>query len=251
MAHHRWENTMPATMAGTGIDIASLLKANNISPRVQQHLLKVFSMLAATMVASCFGTVFYLYTHFSPFLATLVTSILMFGLVLERRDYPTDRKIPRLLMYGFFQGVTMGSLVELALAVSPYTVLQAFSLTVLMFGCFAGAAMLTERRSLLYLYGALASGMSWLMFASFVNIFVGSSALLGVEVYLGLAFLLGYVCADTQLIIEKADIGDEDFVRHSLDLFMDFAGIFIRILIIILRSREESEARESRKKRRE
>ena len=34
-----------------------------------------------------------------------------------------------------------------------------------------------------------------------------------------------------QLIIERAYAGDKDHVKHALDLFVDFAAIFVRILV--------------------
>jgi len=34
-----------------------------------------------------------------------------------------------------------------------------------------------------------------------------------------------------QLIIEKANAGQLDHVKHALDLFVDFAAIFVRLLV--------------------
>jgi len=39
---------------------------------------------------------------------------------------------------------------------------------------------------------------------------------------------------DTQEIIEKAHFGDGDYVKHAWTLFMDFFGVFVRILIIMV-----------------
>lgn len=51
--------------------------------------------------------------------------------------------------------------------------------------------------------------------------------------YLGLALMSGFVLYDTQLIMEKRRAGDKDFIAHSVDLFVDFIGIFRRLLIIL------------------
>lgn len=45
--------------------------------------------------------------------------------------------------------------------------------------------------------------------------------------------MCGFVLYDTQLIIEKCRAGNKDFVTHALDLFIDFIGIFKRLLIIL------------------
>jgi len=38
--------------------------------------------------------------------------------------------------------------------------------------------------------------------------------------YAGLFMFCGYVVFDTQMIIEKASMGDKDVLKHTLDLFM-------------------------------
>lgn len=43
----------------------------------------------------------------------------------------------------------------------------------------------------------------------------------------------GFVLYDTQLIMEKRRAGDKDFIAHSVDLFVDFVGVFRRLLIIL------------------
>lgn len=45
--------------------------------------------------------------------------------------------------------------------------------------------------------------------------------------------MCAFVLYDTQLIMEKRRNGDKDFIAHSVDLFIDFIGIFRRLLIIL------------------
>lgn len=45
--------------------------------------------------------------------------------------------------------------------------------------------------------------------------------------------MCGFVLYDTQLIIEKRRMGNQDFVQHALELFIDFIGIFRRLVIIL------------------
>lgn len=54
-----------------------------------------------------------------------------------------------------------------------------------------------------------------------------------------------------QMVVERASAGDMDVVQHALDLFVDFAAMFVRILIVLMRNQEARERREREKKRRE
>ena len=63
--------------------------------------------------------------------------------------------------------------------------------------------------------------------------------------YGGVFIMSGYVCYDTQMIVARFEMGDRDFIYHSLDLFVDFISI-LRKLIIILTKKEN----DNRKRRR-
>ena len=60
-----------------------------------------------------------------------------------------------------------------------------------------------------------------------------SLSLLQIQLYLGLVLFCGFVLFDTQLIIERFNNGDNDYIWHSVDLFIDFIAIFKRLLIIL------------------
>jgi FtsH-binding integral membrane protein len=149
-----------------------------------------------------------------------------------------------------FQGASVGPLIDLAIEIDPSVLISAFVGTALAFGCFSAAAMLAKRREYLYLGGLLSSGLSmvmWLHFASFL--FGGSTTFFKFELYFGLLVFVGYMVVDTQEIIERAHLGDLDYVKHALTLFTDFVAVFVRILIIMLKN--SSEKTEKKKKRRD
>lgn len=77
------------------------------------------------------------------------------------------------------------------------------------------------------------SGLSFLSLMFLMNIFLGSVMLFKVHMYLGLFIMCGFVLFDTQLIIEKAENGDKDYVWHCVDLFLDFITIFRKLMIIL------------------
>jgi len=91
--------------------------------------------------------------------------------------------------------------------------------------------------------GILGSVMFYMAIASLANLFLGWHIIQEVQIYLGLLVFSGYVVFDTQVIIEKASQGQTDVVKHSLELFIDFAAIFVRILIILMRNKESDDRR--------
>jgi FtsH-binding integral membrane protein len=60
----------------------------------------------------------------------------------------------------------------------------------------------------------------------------------------------GYIIFDTQVIVERCGAGDFDTIKHALDLFVDALAVFVRVLIVLLRSAEKREAEEERRRTR-
>ena len=84
--------------------------------------------------------------------------------------------------------------------------------------------------------------MFWM---SLFNLFFGSVGLMNVQLYLGLLVMCGFVLYDTQLIVAKAQSGNLDYLSHAIELFIDFVGIFVR-LVIILTQKEDNRSREKK-----
>merc|ERR1712150_86368 len=55
-----------------------------------------------------------------------------------------------------------------------------------------------------------------------MNLFFQSQLIFQVYLWGGLLLFCGFIMWDTQVIIEKRKRGDRDFIKHSLDLFIDF-----------------------------
>ena len=66
-----------------------------------------------------------------------------------------------------------------------------------------------------------------------MNLFFHNQAIHSASLYLGLLIYAGYVLYDTQVILNKAKQGYDNAVGDALHLFLDFLGLFIRILIIL------------------
>jgi len=228
-------------------DIESLKNVSAVATEVKKHLTNVYASLLLTTIFSCLGVVFFSYTMFPP----LVSLLLSFGLIVYLSfgpDSTNDQEKPQqvtfrmalLLAYGFFQGATIGGLILVAMMMDPNIVLTAFLGTVTIFGCLTASALLAKRRTYLFLGGFLSSAIMNLLLLSIVNMFLRLELLDVATLYFSLFVFCGYVLYDTQLIIEKVNLGSKDFVRHAALLFTDLIAIFIRILVILMRNRRRN-----------
>ncbi|XP_041977887.1 bax inhibitor 1 [Aricia agestis] len=218
---------------------------NRLEPPVRQHLKNVYATLMMTCGAASAGVYVDMYTRFQ---AGLLSTIIGAGLMLMLIATPdngknTGLRLGYLLGFGLTSGMGLGPLMEYVSIIDPSIIVTAILGTTLVFVCFSIAAMLAERGSWLFLGGTLMTLFTSMSLMTLVNIFMQSHFLYQAHLYLGLMLMCGFVLFDTQLIIEKRRMGSKDFVQHALELFIDFIGIFRRLLIILTQKEEQNRRR--------
>ncbi|MBA0559473.1 hypothetical protein Golob_016435 [Gossypium lobatum] len=206
----------------------TLKNFRQISPIVQAHLKQVYLTLCCALIASAVGA----YLHILWNIGGYLTTFACLGTIIWLLSTPPceeQKRVSLLMASAVFEGASIGPLIDLAIQIDPSVLVASFVGTALAFACFSGAAMLARRREYLYLGGLLSSGVS---------------------IYLGLLVFVGYMIVDTQDTIEKAHLGDLDYVKHALTLFTDFVAVFVRILIIMVIEKFSREEREKEEKER-
>lgn len=230
---------------------ASLKNLNRLSVPVQQHLLKVYQTLTAALAVAGVGVYLHLLWGFGGLLTGLgALAVTIWLMATPSSPSEEGKRLKLLASAAFLHGASIGPLVGHVIDIDSSILVTAFVGTACIFACFSGAALLARRRELLFLGGILSSAVSlllWLGVASFF--FGGSSAYFAIELYGGLLVFIGYVLFDTQMIIERADLGDFDYVKHSMDLFVDFIGLFVRLLIILAKNSGQKAERERKQKK--
>jgi len=221
--------------------LTALFSQNDIGLHVLNHLARVYTTLGGTTLMAVLGVFLQWRTKFSTALSSLISLGLAFSML-------GKSELWKLLALGLFEGMSLGGLVKIAAQLNPAIVPLSLGSTTLIFSSFAAAATLSKRRSFLFLYGALGSALSILSLTSLANSFYGSRQIFDFNIYGSLFLFMGYVVADSQMIIERADQGDEDYVSHAWMLFTDLSAIFSRMLIILL---EQSQREKDRKKKRD
>lgn len=188
------------------------------------------------MFVAAAGAYVHVVTHFiqAGLLSALGSLGLMIWLMATPHSHETEQKRLGLLAgFAFLTGVGLGPALELCIAINPSIFPTAFMGTAMIFTCFSLSALYARCRSYLFLGGILMSAMSLLFLSSLGNLFFGSIWLFQANVYMGLVVMCGFVLFDTQLIIEKAENSDKDYIWHCVDLFLDFVTLFRKLMMIL------------------
>jgi len=220
----------------------------NIEPPIQAHLKNVYSCMSLSLLAAAFGGYVHMFTEMMQ--GGILSALASIGFAIALYATPDNGKnrstrLWYLLGLAFCAGLGLGPLMEVSMLVSPSIIPTAFLSTCFIFGCFSLCAMVSDQRRWLYLGGTLMSLLSLLLLMSLVNLFIGSRILYQVHLYLAFFVVCGFIIYDTALIIEKKRRGDDDYIMHSVLLFLDFIEIF-RYLVIILTQKEQSKQKRSK-----
>ncbi|KAL3152863.1 hypothetical protein ABBQ38_012175 [Trebouxia sp. C0009 RCD-2024] len=178
------------------------LKFTDISPSVQSHLEKVYLTLTGMLLLSAVGVSIAQIFSLGTWIPVIGFVACMFFLI---STHPTafnlNKRYGLLAGCALFEGATLGPLVQIVLATHPGILVTAFLGTSTVFACFSAAALLSRRRSWLYLGGALSSAMSVLLLMRLGSYFLGGRAFMfQAELYVGLLIFIGYVLFDTQVL---------------------------------------------------
>jgi len=216
----------------------ALFSFSAIPKDIQLHLKNVYATLSMGLIAAAVGAYVHLVYHFLQ--AGILTALLSLGLLMAVYFIPHRReniKTRMLCFLGatFLFGLGLGPLLTHVKAVDPSIIPTAFMGTAVIFISFTLSALWSKQRSFLFLGGILMSALMVLSIGSLVNIFLRSQMIFTAELYLGLAVFSLLVLFDTQLIIEKRRMGDDDFIWHALDLFIDIIEIFRHLMVILTR----------------
>ncbi|XP_033102066.1 probable Bax inhibitor 1 [Anneissia japonica] len=216
------------------ISLKTLTDFSQIDKSTQAHLRKVYTCLGIAMMAAATGAYVHLFTGLWK--GGLLTSIASIGILIWLAMTPKEnegKRIGQLSAFALCTGMSLGPLLNAVINIDPSIVVTALMGTVVIFVSLSLCALYTQQRYWLFIGGSLMSMLSMMLVLSILNLFLRSAIIFRFEMYFGLFVFCGFVLFDTQLIIEKKRNGDNDFVWHSVDLFLDFINIFRHLLVIL------------------
>jgi len=165
---------------------------------VSNHLRSVYFTLTACLAAASLGAWINFTMRIGSTLTILAAFALLFWFKFTPYEGPRSSQLHRvalLLSFALFWGASLAPFLDFTLSLKHGSeiIVQALGATTAMFACFSGAAIVSQRRSYLYLFGFLSSALSALLWIGFCNIFFRSELLSNVSLYLGLIVFL-WVC---------------------------------------------------------
>ncbi len=216
---------------------------DSLSSGVVEHMRKVYATLAAGIGIAAGGSLFAMATPLAtmhPIIPGLAAMVPLMGLMYTNKH--THSFGLRAGLYAAFtglSGVALAPLLLLALKVSPAVVPQALVLTTALFGSMTALSLMAPPGAMLRWGVPLGGGLLVLMGTGIASMFVPVTSawyplLHNVMMYGGLTLFTLYVAYDTQKMIDEYEMGEDDHLKHAVDLFIDFKNIFTRILILLM-----------------
>jgi FtsH-binding integral membrane protein len=128
-------------------------------------------------------------------------------------------------------GFLVGPALHIIMEFEPQILVQALLYTSAAFTSFSLISLMSKRRSFLFLGGIIASLIQGMIIYRLVSWIFGYQAFSNLAYLMfGLLTACLYIIYDTQMIIERAELGDKDVITHAMTLFIDLFDLFIRIL---------------------
>uniref|UniRef100_A0A8C5TSR6 Transmembrane BAX inhibitor motif containing 6 n=2 Tax=Malurus cyaneus samueli TaxID=2593467 RepID=A0A8C5TSR6_9PASS len=185
------------------INFDALFKFSHISASTQEHLKRVYGSFAICMFVAAAGAYINVVTQLFQFglLTGLGALGLMVWLTATPHSHETEQKrLGMLVGFAFLTGINLGPLLQMCISINPSIIPTAFLGTATIFACFSLSALYARRRSYLYLGGERGFGEGF------------GGSLFSASAMYWRVIMCGFVLFDTQLIIEKAESGDKNYI---------------------------------------
>jgi len=216
---------------------------DNLTSGAVAHMRKVYGTLATGIGISAGSSLFAMATPLvamHPLIPGLAAMVPLMGLYYTSKH--THSETMRVGLFAAFtglSGVALAPMLKFALAVSPAVVPQALLITTGLFGTMTALSMMAKPGASLRWGVPLAGGLLVLMGVGVASFFVPATSawyplLHNVYLYGGLGLFTLYIAYDTQKMIDEYEMGEDDHLKHAVDLFIDFKMVFTRVLALLM-----------------
>lgn len=215
----------------------------HLSSGVVEHMRKVYGTLATGIGIAAGASIITMATPLvgvPPIVPGLAALVPLMGLMYTNKH--THSQTMRAGLFAAFtglSGMSMAPLLKIALMVNPMVVPQALIITTGLFGTMTALSLFAKPGAALRMGVPLGGGLLVLMAAGVASMFVPVTSawyplLHNVYLYGGLALFTLYIAYDTQKMIDEYEMGEDDHLKHAVDLFIDFKAVFMRVLSLLM-----------------
>ncbi|XP_063325336.1 probable Bax inhibitor 1 [Pelmatolapia mariae] len=212
----------------------AIFKLSHISHATRVHLKNVYASLTLCTIMAAVGSCVCVVASFSPIVLAGLAVLSIVGLpvsviwlgVTTHSPETEKKRFSILLGFAFFSGLALGPALHLAISVDPSIAVLAVAATAVLFVSFTLSALYVERR-IYMLLGGVAPTLVIMLTLTMIDL------VSDMDTYLGVLMYCAFVTIDTQLIVEKAENGDKDYIWHCVGLFLDIAEMFRKITTIL------------------
>lgn len=215
-----------------GIPIDAIFKLSHISHSTRQHLKNVYASLTLCTLVATAGSCVYIGATYVPMVLIGLTIPVIIGSLISVIWLGVTVHNPETEKTRFFVLLGLASITGFSIGpvLHPVTSVDAILLLVIgtgvLFTCCTLSALYLERR-ICVLAGGVGPILVILLLLTTIDIVYDMNTYLGVLVY------CTFITIDTQLIIERAENGDKDYIWHCVGLFLDVARMFQKIATIV------------------
>jgi len=221
---------------------------DSLSAGVVEHMRKVYGTLAVGIGIAAGASMFTMATPLigvHPLIPGLGAMVPLMG-IMYTSNHTTSPAL-RAAMFAAFtglSGMSLAPMLYMALKVSPAIVPQALLITTGLFGAMTGLSLVAKPGSMLRWGVPLTGGLFVLMACGIGSMFVPVTSawyplLHNIYLYGGLSLFTLYIAYDTQKMIDEYQMGEDDHLKHAVDLFIDFKIVFTRVLSLLMLSRDD------------
>ena len=223
-----------------------------LEKHIQQHLTRVYTSLAAGLAVAACGAFLnvYLISQGIMLFANISYYLVIPALLFFRfSGVGSKQQFFSYYAFAFLDGCATAPLLSLVAEIDPMIPVMAFGICSALFACLSVAAVFSQRRSYLFLYSFLSTGLIALLVGSWIPSLFPKLISFSSYIYFGLFLFMGFVLYDTQIIIEKAHAGDRNYLGHAVELLVDFVAILKRVIVLLAYNETEKRERKQRRER--
>jgi len=216
---------------------------DHLSMGVVDHMRKVYATLATGIGIAAGASLFTMATPLigvSPMIPAVASIVPLMGLMYtNKHQHSQTMRAGLFAAFTGLAGMSMAPLLFVAMKVAPMAVPQALLITTGLFGTMTALSLFAKPGATLRLGVPLGAGMIVLALTGVASIFVPVTSawyplLHNIYLYGGLALFTAYIAYDTQNMIAEYEMGQDDHLKHAVDLFINFKAIFMRVLSLLM-----------------